>query len=222
MADAIMSGTSGCLLGGRSPSGLGRARSPDGTHPARSGELWRWGQGTCCAQGGSWPRGWPRAGVDSGQCSPGCRPRGPSPPSPPTPRRRSGVRWGAARPGGAEESLRHHGDGRTAPGRAQGRVTNVLASTRVLHPVPSASPPPALPGHRGTEPKCLWLRNESLGLRPALPSNIWGSSALAPSRRKFQCRWLRARTPLRLGPRGRPAFGFNYAEIKGLVFLSTS
>lgn len=139
----------GCLLGGRSPSGLGRAPSPDGTHPARSGELRRWGQGTCCAQGGSWPRGWPRAGVDSGQCSPGCRPRGPSPPSPPIPRRRSGVRWGAARPGGAEESLRHHGDGRTAPGRAQGQVTNVLASTRVLHPVPSASPAPRPAGPQG-------------------------------------------------------------------------
>lgn len=35
-------------------------------------------------------------------------------------------------------------------------------------------PPPTPPGHEGTEPKCLWLRNESLRLRPALPSNIWG------------------------------------------------
>lgn len=158
------------------------------------------------------------------QCSPGCRPRGPSPPSPPTPRKRSGVRWGVARPRGTEESLWHRGDGRTAQGRAQGWVTNVLASTRVLHPIPLPHPP-VLPGHKGTEPKCLWLRNESLGLRPALPSNIWGSSALAPSRRKFRSRWLRARTALgwaSAGPRSRPAFGFNYAEIKGLVFLSTS
>lgn len=59
------------------------------------------------------------------------------------------MRWGAARPGGAEESLRHRGDGRTAPGRAQGRVTNVLASTRVLHPVPSASPAPRPAGPQG-------------------------------------------------------------------------
>lgn len=57
----------------------------------------------------------------------------------------------------------------------QGQVIDVPASIQVPHPVPFLPClPPTLPGHEGTEPKCLWLRNESLRLRPALPSNIWG------------------------------------------------
>lgn len=51
-------------------------------------------------------------------------------------------------------------------GRGTGRVSPSNGHRRPFPPHP--------PGHEGTEPKCLWLRNESLRLRPALPSNIWG------------------------------------------------
>lgn len=190
-------------------------------------------------------------GDNPGSCSPGCRPRGPSPPRPLTPGKRIGLRrtaWlqghcmgtgkglgcskafpslchAALAPGPAcgvpchhpgTRSLRtagmwlswqigmcvgwvlpeptggpylHHPSGMhwsgcPSPSGPRNRHRGMGTGRRLWHrtcvpirwPLPSLSAPPIPhpPGHEGKEPKCLWLRNESLRLRPALPSNIWG------------------------------------------------
>lgn len=92
--------------------------------------------------------------VASGQCSPGCRPSGPSPPRPPTPGKRSGVSCGE-RPG--PEKQKHPiatspWDESVPRGQAQGQVANVLPVSGLPVPSLSALPAPTPPGHR--ELKC--------------------------------------------------------------------